>query len=117
MRKKWKKLSFKNIPKRDIIVVSEHDIGTWCGIIFISTIIKGPPLYIETKSDFVEEGKKVGEEGNCFGETMTRHEKRTSYDGEEIIKIMEPILEDMTKNIVKGFEFLAIQSWKKIYWF
>ena len=41
-------------------------------------------------------------------ETMTRHEKRTSYDGEEIIKNMEPILEDMKKNIIKGFEFLAI---------
>ena len=56
--------------------------------------------------------KKVGEEGN-FLETMTRHEKRTSYDGEEIIKSMEPIFEDMTKNIMKGFEFFAIQSWEK----
>ena len=37
-------------------------------------IIKGPPLYIETKSAFVEE------------ETMTRDEKGTSYDGEEHIK-------------------------------
>ena len=44
---------------------------------------------------------------------MTKHEKRTSYDGEEIIKSMEPIFEDMTKNIMKGFEFLAIQSWEK----
>ena len=51
---------------------------------------------------------------------MTRHEKITSYDGEEIIKSMEPIfedmnnnIEDMTKNIMKGFEFLAIQSWEK----
>ena len=26
---------------------------------------------------------------------------------------MEPILEDMTKNIMKGFEFLAIQIWEK----
>ena len=26
---------------------------------------------------------------------------------------MEPILEDMTKNIMKGFEFLAFQSWEK----
>ena len=42
--------------------------------------------------------KKVGEEGN-FLETMTRHEKRTSYDGEEIIKIMEPIFEEMNNNI------------------
>ena len=60
-------------------MVSEHDIGTLFGLIFISTIIQGPPLYIETRSDFFEE------------ETMTRHEKRTSYDSEEIIKIMEPI--------------------------
>ena len=76
-------------------------------------IIQGPPLYIETKSAFVEEKKKVGEEGNFLGETMTRHEKRTSYDGEEIIKSMEHIFEEITKNIMKGFEFLAIQSWEK----
>ena len=45
---------------------------------------------------------------------MTRDEKGTSYDSEEIIKIMETILEeDMTKNIMKGFKFLSIQSWKK----
>ena len=44
---------------------------------------------------------------------MTRDEKGTSYDGKEIIKIMEPIIEDMNKNIMKGFEFLAIQSWEK----
>ena len=44
---------------------------------------------------------------------MTRDEKGTSYDGEELIKIMEPIFEEMTKNIMKGFEFFAIQSWKK----
>ena len=44
---------------------------------------------------------------------MTRDEKGTSYDGEELIKIMEPIFEDMTKNIMKGFELLAIQSWEK----
>ena len=44
---------------------------------------------------------------------MTRHEKRTSYDGEEIIKIMESIYEYMTKNFIKGFEFFSIQSWKK----
>ena len=61
-------------------MVSEHDIGTLCGIIFISTIIQGPPLCIETKISFVEEEKKVGEEGN-FLETMTSHEKRTSYNG------------------------------------
>ena len=41
---------------------------------------------------------------------MTRDEKGTSYDGEEHIKIIEPIL---TKNIMKGFELLAIQSWEK----
>ena len=93
---------FNKISKRDITVVSENDLGTWCGMIFMSTIIQWPPLYIETKISFVEEGKKVGEEGN-FLETMTRHEKRTSYDGEEIIKIMEPIFEYMTKNIMKGF--------------
>ena len=44
---------------------------------------------------------------------MTRDEKGTSYDGKEILKSMEPILEDMTKNIMKGFKFLAIQSWEK----
>ena len=53
------------------------------------------------KSAFVEE------------ETMTRDEKGTSYDGEELIKIMEPIFEDMNKNIMKGFELLAIQGWIK----
>ena len=26
---------------------------------------------------------------------------------------MEPIFEDMTKNFMKGFEFLSIQSWEK----
>ena len=61
----------------------------------------GPPLYIETKNAFVEE------------ETMTRDKRGTSYVGEEIIKIMEPIFEDMTKNIMKGFELLAIQGWIK----
>ena len=61
----------------------------------------GPPLYIETKSTFVEE------------ETMTRDKRGTSYDGEELIKIMEPIFEDMNKNIIKGFKLLAIQIWKK----
>ena len=44
--------------------------------------------------------KKVGEE-DIFLETMTRHEKRTSYDGEEIIKSMEPIFEEITNNIMK----------------
>ena len=44
---------------------------------------------------------------------MTGHEKRTSYDGEVIIKSMEPIFEEMTKNIMKGFELLAIQGWVK----
>ena len=44
---------------------------------------------------------------------MTRDEKGTSYDGEELIKIMEPIFEDMKKNIMKEFKLLDIQSWKK----
>ena len=34
---------------------------------------------------------------------MTRDEKGTLYDGEEHIKIMEPIFEYMNKNIMKGF--------------
>ena len=57
--------------------------------------------------------KKGRRRRQFFEETMTRHEKRTSYDDEEIIKIMEPILEEITNNIMKGFKFLAIQSWKK----
>ena len=48
---------------------------------------------------------------------MTRDEKGTSYDGEEIIKSMEPILEVMNKNIMKGFKFLAIQSWETYIYF
>ena len=48
-------------------MVLEHDIVPLCGLIFMSTIIQGPPLYIETKSAFVEEEKKVGEEGNFLG--------------------------------------------------
>ena len=44
---------------------------------------------------------------------MTRDEKGTSYDGEEHIKIMEPIFEDMTKNIMKGFKIWDIQGWRK----
>ena len=47
-------------------MVPENDIGTYCGLIFMSAIIQGPPLDIETKSAFVEEGKKVGEEGKKF---------------------------------------------------
>ena len=46
-------------------------------------------------------------------ETMTRHEKRTSNNGEEIIKIMEPIFEYMNNNIIKIFELLAIQLGRK----
>ena len=53
---------------------------------------------MKPKSAFVED------------ETMTRDEKGTSYDGEELIKIMEPIFEDMNNNIMKVFELLAIQS-------
>ena len=56
---------------------------------------------MKPKSDFVEE------------ETTTRDEKGTSYDGEEHIKIMEPIFEYMTKNTMKGFELLAIQGLRK----
>ena len=44
---------------------------------------------------------------------MTRDEKGTSYDGEEHIKIMKPIFEDMMKNIMKGFKLLDIQGWRK----
>ena len=44
---------------------------------------------MKPKSAFVEE------------ETMTRDEKGTSYDGEEDIKIIEPIIEEMTKDIMK----------------
>ena len=43
---------------------------------------------------------------------MTRDKNGTSYNGEEIIKNMEHILEYMTNNIIKGFKFLAIQSWE-----
>ena len=67
----------------------------------MSTIIQGPPLQIETKSAFVEEEKKVGEEGKFFEENMTNNEKGTSYDGEENIKILEPIFEYMKNNIMK----------------
>ena len=45
---------------------------------------------LKRKSAFVEE------------ETMTRDEKGTSYDGEEHIKVMESIFEEMNKNIMKG---------------
>ena len=44
---------------------------------------------------------------------MIRNEKGTSYDGEEYLKIMEPIFEEMTKNIMKGFELLDIQIVRK----
>ena len=44
---------------------------------------------------------------------MIRNEKGTSYDGDEHIKIMETIFEEMTKNIMKVLEFLAIQRWRK----
>ena len=43
---------------------------------------------------------------------MTRDEKGTSYEGEELIKRMEPVFEDMKNNIMKGFELLSIQSWR-----
>ena len=44
---------------------------------------------------------------------MTRDEKGTSYFGEEHIKIMENIFQYMTKNIIKVFELLPIQGWRK----
>ena len=44
---------------------------------------------------------------------MTRDEKGTSYGDEEHIKILEPIFEDTTKNIMKRFKLLAIQIWRK----
>ena len=48
---------------------------------------------------------------------MTSDEKGTSYDGKEHIKIMEPIFEYMTKNIMKGFKLLAFQIWRKYIYF
>ena len=48
-------------------MVSEHDHGKLCGIIFMSTIIQGPQLYIETKISFVEEEKKSSRRRQFFG--------------------------------------------------
>ena len=45
---------------------------------------------------------------------MTRDKRGTSYDGEEVIKGMEPIFEDMTNNIMKGFKYLAIKIWEHL---
>ena len=56
-------------------MVSEHDLGTWCGMIFMRTIIQGPPLDIETKSAFVEEGKESRRRRQFFEKTMTVDEK------------------------------------------
>ena len=47
-------------------------------MIFISTIFQGPPLYIETKSAFVEEEKKSRRRRQFFEDTMNRDEKGTS---------------------------------------
>ena len=48
---------------------------------------------------------------------MTRDEKGTSYDGEEHIKIMKPLFDNITKNmtqqLMKGFELLASQFGSK----
>ena len=55
-------------------------------MIFMITIIQVPPLYIETKSAFVEEEKQSRRRRQFFGETMTRDEKGTSYIGKEHIK-------------------------------
>ena len=69
--KLWEKLEklgiLINFQKGDITVVSEHDLGTWCGLIFMSKIIQGPQLYIETKSGFVEEEKKSRRRRQFFG--------------------------------------------------
>ena len=44
---------------------------------------------------------------------MTRDEKGTSYDGEENIKIMNPVFDEITNNmtqyLMKGFELMARQ--------
>ena len=44
---------------------------------------------------------------------MTRDEKRTSYDGEENIRIMKILFDDITKNMtehfMKGFKLMASQ--------
>ena len=56
--KKWKIGHFNQIQKRDITVVSEHDLGTWCGLIFMITIIQWPPLYIKTQKCFCWRGEK-----------------------------------------------------------
>ena len=48
---------------------------------------------------------------------MTRDKKGTSNDGGEHIKILEPIFEDMNNNIMKGFELLALQIWRKYIYF
>ena len=69
------------------------------------TRIQGPPLDIETKKCFCRRGN------------YDQGEKGTSYDGEEPIKFLEPIFEDMTKNLMKGFKFLAIQGWIKYIYF
>ena len=58
---------------------------------------------LKPKVLLLKENKKVGEEGNFFEETMARDKKGTSYDGKKLIKIMEPIFEDMENNIMKGF--------------
>ena len=67
-------------------MILEHGICTLFFLIFMSKIIQGPPLYIENKSAFFEEWKKRRRRRQFFGETMTRDEKGTSYDGEEHIK-------------------------------
>ena len=44
---------------------------------------------------------------------MTRDEKGTSYNGEENIKIIKPLFDDITKNmtqeLMQGFELMASQ--------
>ena len=84
---------------------------------FIRKIIQVPPLDIETKSAFVEEEKK-GRRRQIFEETVTSDEKGTSYDGEENIKIIKTLFDEITKNmthhLMKGFKFMDIQHMDKL---
>ena len=45
---------------------------------------------------------------------MTKDKKGTSYDGKDLIKIMEPIFEYMNKNFMKGLKFLVSKVGKNI---
>ena len=111
--KNWKIGNFNKIPKRG----HYSGIRAWYWHLIWSDIYEYKNsgttiIYWNPKVLLLKRKKNVEEEDNIL-ETMTRNEKRTSYDGEEIIKTMEPIFEYMNNNIMKGFEFLAIQSWEK----